>query len=178
MLRQERAAGTKLGVEAEKLTANGHLLPDETIVSLVEGWLRDNGDTFNFDGFPRTVGQAEALEKLLLARGTPLQAAISLEVDFETIAGRVSRRLVCSACGGMVSIGLHVSDETCACPRCGGSLARRSDDNLPTLEKRMEEFRSKTEPVILFYADRNLLQRVNAARPPSEVFQSISEILE
>ncbi len=177
MLRAEKAAGTSLGIEAERLTANGQLLPDETILSLVERWLSANDGAFNFDGFPRTLGQATALESLLAKRGTPLDAAILLEANLETIQGRVTRRMVCSQCGQILAVGLHIEHETSACPNCGGTLRRRSDDNMAALETRMKEYRDKTEPVATFYEERMLLHRADANRTPDEVFQSISAIL-
>lgn len=178
ILRKERQAGTELGLEAERLTSQGRLLPDEVIVGVVAAWLRECDDQFVFDGFPRTIGQADALGKLLEARGTPLDVVISLEADLATLQSRVSHRLVCQRCGEIVSIGLHVSSENDSCPKCGGALGKRSDDSLETLAARMTEYHEKTEPLIAYYQSRGLLTPVDSTRVPDEVFSSIVRILE
>ena len=178
MLREEKRAGTPLGIEAERLTSRGQLLPDNLVVDLVKSWLDEHNGEFIFDGFPRTRGQAETLETLLGERGTPLDAAFSLDAGFDTILGRVLRRMVCAECGNIVSIGLHVESEESKCPRCGAELHRRSDDNEETLRQRMEEYRGKSEPLTGWYAGRELLQHVDANRTPDEIFSGISAILE
>ena len=178
MLREQKKAGTPLGIEAEKLTSRGQLLPDDLIVDLVKSWLDDHDGAFIFDGFPRTTGQALTLETLLTGRNTPLDVALSLEVGFDTILDRVSRRMVCDDCGNIVSIGLHVASEESPCPSCGGKLHRRSDDNEETLRQRMGEYREKSEPLISFYAERGVLKHIDASRTPEQVFGDITEILE
>ena len=178
ILRKEKQSGTKLGLEADRLTSQGQLLPDQIIVDVVAAWLRDCDDQFVFDGFPRTLGQAEALEPLLEFRGTPLDVVIALEADLGTLQSRVSHRLICQRCGEIVSVGLHVAAETDPCPKCGGVLGRRSDDSLETLAARMVEYHEKTEPLIAYYKGKGLLQSVDSTRVPKEVFGSIIQILE
>jgi adenylate kinase len=178
MLREEKRKGTPLGIEADRLTSKGQLLPDDIIVDLVKSWLAKHDGAFVFDGFPRTLGQAETLGSLLDGRGTPLEVAISLDADFTTILDRVQRRFVCGHCGNIVSIGLHVENAHAPCPKCGGNLQKRRDDNEETLRQRMEEYREKTEPLISYYQSRNVLARVDANRTPNEVFADITGILE
>lgn len=178
MLRRERKAGTELGVKAERLTSQGQLLPDAIIVDLVSAWMRDFDHQFVFDGFPRSIGQAIALEELLASRGTPLDVVIALDADLEVLQSRVMNRLMCQRCGEIFSIGLHVTSEAEPCPKCGGPLGRRSDDSLETLAARMVEYREKTEPLLEYYGDRQLLQRVDSGRLPEAVFVSVSQILE
>lgn len=178
MLRRERKAGTELGLKAEQLTSQGQLLPDPIIVDLVSAWLRDCDHQFVFDGFPRSIGQAVALEELLASKGTPLDVVIALEADLSTLQSRVLNRLMCQRCGEIFSIGLHVKTEADPCPKCGGPLGRRSDDSLETLSARMVEYREKTEPLLEYYTERKLLQRVDSGRLPEAVFLSVSQILE
>ncbi|MGB8352517.1 MAG: adenylate kinase [Chthoniobacteraceae bacterium] len=178
MLREQKKAGTPLGIEAEKLTSRGQLLPDDLIVDLVKSWLDDHNGAFTFDGFPRTIGQALTLETLLTGRNTPLDVALSLDVGFDTILDRVLRRMVCDDCGNIVSIGLHVGSAESPCPACGGKLHRRSDDNEETLRQRMGEYREKSEPLISIYAERGVLKHIDASRAPEQVFADITEILE
>jgi adenylate kinase len=178
ILREERRLGTKLGIEAEKLTARGELLPDATVIALVKHWLEQHDGEFVFDGFPRTIGQGEALERMLAERETPLEVVISLEADLPTLRERVKNRLVCSSCGYIVSCGLHVSDQGAPCPNCGGSLGKRADDTSETLERRMVEYEEKTKPLIEFYKTRCLLHRVETMKTPDIVFDLIAKILE
>jgi adenylate kinase len=178
MLREEKAVGTPLGMEADKLTSRGQLVPDTTINQLVGNWLEKRDSQFVFDGYPRSQGQADALEAMLATRQTPLDIVLSFEADLETLQSRVRNRLVCAKCRRNFSIGLHVSGEGVPCPHCGAQLVRRADDTPETLSLRMEEYAAKTEPLIAYYTRRGLLQGVDATRTPERVFASVVEILE
>lgn len=178
ILREQKKAGTPLGIEAHKLTSQGQLLPDEIIVGVAREWLTAHDGAFVFDGYPRTVGQADALEQMLLARGTPLDVAISLELSEDVIRDRVERRLYCGNCGHVVRLGLHVQDVGAPCPRCGSSLQRRSDDSAESLPRRMQEYRAKSEPLISYYARRGILEPIDANRTAEQVFGTIVTILE
>src|SRR5207302_231700 len=156
ILREQAAARTEIGLAAESFTRDGRLVPDEMIVAVVETWLANHDGDFVFDGFPRTVGQAETLEVLLNKRLTPLELAISLDVGIDSIQDRVSRRMICGGCSLIVSIGWHVETADSPCPRCGAALHRRKDDTIDALEQRMIEYREKSEPLISFYAERGI----------------------
>jgi adenylate kinase len=161
ILREENRAGTPLGIDAGKLTARGELLPDVTILALVERWLEANDGEFVFDGFPRTIGQAT-----------------TLEADLPTLQQRVQNRLVCTHCGRIVSFGLDVSEPGAPCPNCGGELSKRSDDTSETLDRRMVEYVEKSGPVMAFYTGRGLLHRIDAMKTPGQVFDVVMRILE
>ena len=178
MLREEKRRGTALGIAADQLTSRGELVPDDLIVAVVGSWLGDQAEAFLFDGFPRTVRQAEALAELLAERGRPLQIAISLEATLETLQARVASRLVCSRCGEVVSAGWQVPDASVPCPVCQGPLERRHDDTPETLARRMEEYLAKTAPLGDFYEARGLLARVDAGRPAAIVFADLAHLLE
>lgn len=178
ILREERKLGTPLGIEAERATSQGQLVSDKIVNAVVKNWLARHDSSFVFDGYPRSVGQASALETMLEERQTPLDVTLLLEADRETIRGRVERRMMCSKCGRIVSVGLHVSDRTTPCPNCGGILTKRLDDTPETLELRMREYADKTEPLIGYYRERGLLRNVDATRTPEVVFGSVVEILE
>lgn len=178
MLREEKAAGSEIGIDAHALTSRGLLVPDSTVNRLVEQWLLKHDSQFVFDGYPRSRGQADALESMLKERGTPLEVVLSFEADVRTLQNRVRRRVVCSGCGRNFSIGLHVADESTLCPQCGSPLSRRADDTPETLALRMEEYQAKTATLISYYGGLGLLRSVDATRTPDEVSASIVEILE
>ena len=178
MFREEKAAGTELGIAADKLTRHGKLVPDEMVCLVVKAWLKTHDGEFIFDGFPRSLGQASALEGMLAERGTPLDVALLLEADFDTIASRVQSRLVCSKCRTNLSMGLHIANADAPCPKCGGKLIRRGDDNLETLQLRMKEYAEKTEPLVTHYRELGLLRAADSTRAPDLVFASVAAILE
>ena len=178
ILREAAAAGTELGLAAETFTKEGRLVPDEMIVGVVKGWLDEHDDAFVFDGFPRTVGQGAALERMLVERKSPLEIALAFDIDMGEIKQRVARRMVCGQCGGIVSIGWQIERAESPCPRCGGALHRRKDDTLEALEQRMAEYHEKTEPLIPFYESRGLLRRIPAQDRPEAVFTQVAAALE
>lgn len=177
MFREEKRAGTRFGLETDLLTSQGLLVPDEIVCGVVRSWLEKHDSEFVFDGFPRSAGQADALATTLAARQTPLELVLSLEADRATLEHRVLNRLVCTVCRTNVSIGLHVPDSTMPCPKCGADLGRRSDDTAETFALRMREYEEKTQTLIGYYRERNLLRVIDAARPPEVVFTAISAIL-
>ena len=178
MFREERANGSKLGMDADVLTRGGKLVPDPMVCQVVEAWLKMHNGEFIFDGFPRSLGQATALAAMLGTRGTPLEVALFLEADFKTIASRVEGRVVCSHCHANFSVGLHVASAKSPCPKCGGILIKRADDNLETLQLRMREYQEKTEPLVAHYRQLGLLRAVDSTRTPGLVFASVATILE
>ena len=175
MLRKAIADGTALGREAASFIDFGRLVPDRVAVAAVEAWLVDSrvGEAYVFDGFPRTVGQAQALDEVLARLGTPLTAVIWLELDEHAIAERVGRRVTCSHCGRSFQLGWHVQSREEACPVCGGRLMVRKDDDPATLAERMEQYRQHTAPVKAFYASRGLLRVIEGGPTPEEVFVHI-----
>ena len=175
MLRAEIAAGTPLGLEAAGYMDHGGLVPDRVAIDAVESWLEAHRSAFVFDGFPRTVGQAEALHSLLVRRRCPLTAVLWLELPVAMIEERVSRRVVCADCGRSFQVGAHVANREQACPACGGKLIVRHDDDPVKLVKRMEQYRLHTEPVMNYYEAQGLLRRVEAEGTPDEVFARIEE---
>lgn len=173
VLRAEIAAGTELGREAARHMDHGRLVPDSVALASIESWLTAHRGAFVFDGFPRTLGQAEALDFLLARRHSPLTAVLWLELPVEQIEERVSRRVVCKKCGRSFQVGSQVQSREEACPVCGGELTVRSDDNSAMLANRMEQYREHTQPVMDYYEKRGLLRRIDASGTPDEVFARI-----
>ena len=173
VLRSEIAAGTPLGQEAARYMDHGSLVPDRVALASVEGWLQGHGDEFVFDGFPRTVGQAEALEAILARRNLPLTAVVWLELAVALIEHRVSCRVVCADCGRSFQVGTHVAGRDEVCPVCGGVLATRHDDDPAKLATRMIAYDKSTAPLMEYYEQRGLLRRIDAAQTPDDVFLQI-----
>lgn len=180
LLRREHNLGTPLGLEADRFTSLGKLVPDEVVVGSVEAWLDAQPGTKGFilDGTPRTLGQAAALDELLCRRDIPLTDAVLLEIPPEVIPERVRLRVVCGRCGRTFQVGDRVLSAQAACPVCGGTLERRKDDTAEALAQRLEEYEQKTTPLIPFYDARGLLRRIPADGAVEAVFERVCMALE
>jgi adenylate kinase len=179
ILRRERDLGTPLGLETAEITQRGGLVSDEIIVKLIEDWLRLHGSSgFVFDGFPRTLPQAESLEAILKRLRTALDLGVWLEVSEQTVRDRISGRLQCDECGFTTSASSATFAERPVCPYCEGHLVRRNDDGVSVLQTRLQEFHAKTEPLASFYGKMGILHRIDGNRDRETVFGDISRLLE
>lgn len=179
ILRRERDLGTALGIEGDQISKQGGLVPDDMIVKLIEDWLNLHGESgFVFDGFPRTVPQAERLGAILTKRGKALDLAIWLEVSEKTIEDRIACRLQCRRCGFTTSLTSAHFSERSVCPYCDGPLVRREDDDAAVLQTRLAEFKSKTEPLLSFYEKQGVLHRLDGNRDREKVFSDIATLIE
>ncbi len=180
ILRRERDLETPLGLQADEIAKQGGLVPDDIIVKLIEDWLNLHGkEGFVFDGFPRTVTQAERLEEILQRNGgASLDIAIWLEVSEETVRDRIASRLQCRRCGFTTSLTSACFSERPVCPYCDGPLIRRNDDDVSVLQTRLAEYKSKTEPLASFYEERHALHRIDGNRDREVVFADISALIE
>ena len=179
ILRRERDLGTPLGLETAETLQRGYLVPDKTIVKLIEDWLHLHGGYgFVFDGFPRTLPQAKSLASILKTLKTSLDAAIWLDVSEETIRARISGRLQCRTCGFTTSVDSAEFADRPICPYCEGRLERRSDDDMSVLQQRLREYNSKTQPLAEFYGKMSILQKINGNRDRETVFADISRLIE
>jgi len=179
ILRRERDLGTPLGLETADTTQHGGLVSDKIIVELIEDWLRlHGGHGFVFDGFPRTMPQAESLQTILGRHRTPLDLAIWLDVTEQTVIDRIASRLQCQGCGFTTSLSSAIFAERPICPYCDGPLVRRNDDDAEVLKKRLEEFGSKTQPLAVFYGKAGALRKIDGNRDRDAVFSDISHLIE
>ena len=179
ILRREKDLGTPLGLQTAEITQGGGLVSDEIIVKLIDDWLRLHGSHgFVFDGFPRTLRQAESLRDLLARLHTKLDHAIWLEVSEDTVRDRIGHRLQCRSCGFTTSSGSAIFSERAVCPYCEGPLVRRNDDDASVLQKRLAEFKAKTEPLADFYQKESVLHRIEGNRDREAVFADISRLIE
>jgi adenylate kinase len=179
ILRREKDLGTPLGLQTADITQHGGLVSDEIIVKLIEDWLRLHGSHgFVFDGFPRTLPQAQSLNDILEKLHTQLDLAIWLDVSENTVRDRIGSRLQCSSCGFTTSSGSAKFSERPVCPYCDGSLARRNDDDIEVLQKRLAEYKGKTQPLADFYTKSSVLHRIEGDRDREAVFADISRLIE
>ena len=179
ILRRERDLGTPLGLETADTTQHGGLVSDKIIVELIEDWLRlHGGHGFVFDGFPRTMPQAESLQSILVRHRTPLDLAIWLDVNEETVSDRIASRLQCQGCGFTTSLSSASFAQRPVCPYCDGPLVRRNDDDIDVLKKRLEEFGAKTQPLAVFYQKSGALRKIDGNRDREAVFGDISRLIE
>jgi adenylate kinase len=179
ILRRERDLGTPLGQETAEVLGSGGLVPDKIIIELIEDWLRLHGSHgFVFDGFPRTLPQAESLMSMLTKLRTALDLVIWLEVSEDTVRDRIAGRLQCGECGFTTSASSAQFANRPVCPYCDGRLERRVDDDLGVLQTRLQEFRTKTEPLGKFYKKVSILHRIDGNRDRDAVFSDISRLIE
>ena len=179
ILRREKDLGTPLGLETAEITQRGDLVSDKIIIELIEDWLRlHGGHGFVFDGFPRTLPQANSLWSILTRLHTSLELAIWLEVSEETVRERISGRLQCRSCGFTTSVTSAKFAERPVCPYCDGPLVRRNDDDNSVLQTRLREFNTKTQPLADFYGKMSILRRVDGNRDREAVFDDISRLIE
>lgn len=179
ILRRERDLGTPLGLKADEVSKQGGLVPDDVIVQLIEDWLNLHGqEGFVFDGFPRTVTQAERLNEILKKNGKSLDLAIWLEVSEETVRDRIASRLQCRRCGFTTSLTSAGFADRPVCPYCDGPLIRRDDDDSSVLQTRLAEFKSKTEPLLSFYEKDDALHRIDGNRDRDAVFADVAALIE
>lgn len=178
VLRREITEQTASGREAASFIDSGRLVPDRVAVAAAEAWLVGSrvGESFAFDGFPRTVGQAHALEQVLARLGKQLTAVIWLELEDGAIAERVGRRVTCADCARSFQVGWQVSSREDACPVCRGCLTVRKDDDPTMLAERMNQYRQHTAPVREFYSSRRLLHIVEGGLAAEEVFAQIGAV--
>ena len=174
MLRAAVKNQTPLGLEAKKYMDAGDLVPDEVVIGLVKERLQDEDTKAGFilDGFPRTSMQAVALDSELASLDRPLDAALLVDVDKEVIIKRLTSRRMCRDCG---YIG---SDQDAQCPKCGGEMYQRDDDNEATVRNRLDVYENSTAPLIDYYRGCDLLIEIDGDRDPEIVLASIVEALD
>ena len=163
MLREAVARGTKLGLEARRFMDAGELVPDSVIIGLVRERLAqpDGRKGFVLDGFPRTAAQAEALDHLLEAEGTPLDRVVLFQVADEEPVARLSGRRVCRSCGRNYHLTLSPPRTRGVCDHCGGELYQRTDDEEATVRRRLAVYARDTRPLVDYYRRRGLLTTIS-----------------
>ena len=172
--------GTELGMEAKKYMDQGLLVPDELTVKILLDRVakEDCKDGYVLDGFPRTIPQAEVLDKALAERGESIDYAVDVDVPDENIVKRMSGGRACLSCGATFHLEHVPPKEEGICDRCGKELVLRDDDKEETVLNRLKVYHDQTQPLIQFYKNKGVMQAVDGTKSMQEVFDAIVAILE
>ncbi|MBR1974921.1 MAG: adenylate kinase [Clostridia bacterium] len=164
---------TPIGLLAKSYTDKGQLVPDEVTCKIVEERLsrEDCKNGYMLDGFPRTIAQAEALDKI-----ANIDLVINIDVDFSLLLDRLCGRRVCKDCGESYHVS-RLNGET-KCARCGGELYQRKDDNPETVQSRLDVYKAQTAPLIDYYTKKGIIFNVVGNTTPEDVFQKVAEKLD
>lgn len=180
IFRWKIAQGTELGRAVKEYVDNGDLVPDRLTVRLVRDRLaqEDTASGWLLDGFPRNIGQAEALEKLTADLGPALDAALLLDVPEEVSLHRILGRTVCSGCGRPYHVDAPPREDS-ICDVCGGEVVERSDDHdEEAIRRRLRTYYDETAPLADFYEEHGLLRRIDGNGSPDAIFQRIKRDLQ
>ncbi len=180
MFRAAIKEGTSLGVEAKGYMDQGQLVPDEVVIGIVKERLQkeDTQKGFLLDGFPRTVSQAEALEKILAEMERKITVTINIEVDSDILLRRLTGRRVCRNCAAVYHIETKKSKIEGVCDHCGGEVYQRTDDTPETVSNRLDVYKKQTEPLIDYYAKKGLLATFKGDAGIQVLFANICETIE
>ena len=172
--------GTELGMEAKKYMDLGKLVPDELTVKILLDRVaqEDCAKGYVLDGFPRTIPQAEVLDKALTELGEAIDFAIDVDVPDENIVKRMSGRRACLSCGATYHLEHIPPKKDGVCDKCGKELVLRSDDKPETVLNRLKIYHDQTQPLIEYYTQKGVLYTVNGTVDMKDVFASIVSILE
>jgi adenylate kinase len=179
MFRAAIKGGTSLGLKAKEYMDAGSLVPDEVTIGIVAERLveSDCKQGFLLDGFPRTVAQANALDKILVDLKMALDGVINIEVDEVKLLERLTGRRICRQCGATYHMVFNPPAAE-VCDKCGGELYQRSDDTLETAKNRLQVYNQQTQPLIDFYREKGLLREINGDQKIDKVLKDILEALE
>jgi adenylate kinase len=183
MLRAAVAAGTELGRRAGDIMERGQLVPDDIVIGLIAERIDERPDGkakgFILDGFPRTIAQAEGLDKLLAERGKKLDTVVEMQVNDEKLVERITGRFTCAACGESYHDIFRRPKVDGVCDRCGSTqFARRKDDNEEVVRARLKAYHAQTEPLIGYYERQGKLRSVDGMADIEEVRRAIGEALD
>ena len=180
MLREAKTSGTEMGNRVAEVMARGELVTDEIVIGLIEEKITGHaGGGFIFDGFPRTLKQADALGALLTRTGQVLDAVIEMQVDDAALVARITGRFTCGQCGEVYHDATKPTKVAGTCDVCGShDLKRRADDNEDALKQRLMEYYKKTSPLIGYYYAKDKLSSVDGLAEMDAVAAAIASVLD
>lgn len=180
MLRAAVASGSEIGLKAKSVMEAGQLVTDEIVIGIIDDRL-DQPDTHNgviFDGFPRTVAQAEALDAMMAKKGKKLDVAVEIQVPDQFLIDRITGRYTCGGCGAGYHDTFQKPKAEGVCDKCGGTeFVRRPDDNVETVTKRLTAYHDQTAPLLPYYAAKKMLHAVDGTLDIAVVTQELEKIL-
>ncbi|PJA16228.1 MAG: adenylate kinase, partial [Candidatus Diapherotrites archaeon CG_4_10_14_0_2_um_filter_31_5] len=178
LLRAEVKAETDLGKKAKEIMNAGELVPDELVAELVEKKIeKEKSNGVILDGYPRTLTQAELLEKILSNHKLKINAVINFVISDETTFKRIGGRLTCTQCGKIYNKESNPPKEEGKCNSCGGEVVTRDDDTKQAIKKRLDVYRQQTKPLIDYYKEKGLLKEFDAKPALDELKPKFDELL-
>lgn len=180
MFREAVANKTALGIEAKSYMDSGKLVPDEVTIGIVKERLAnpDCAQGFLLDGFPRTVVQAEALDKVLADMGKKVDLALNIDVPENILLDRMTGRVTCESCKTVYNLKTNPSSSFGICDKCGGKLVQRADDQEETVKKRLQVYQEQTKPLLNYYERQGALKSVDGNRDTAVVFAEIKSLFD
>jgi adenylate kinase len=172
MFRTHISQGTRLGLEAKKFMDQGQLVPDTVVIGMIEERISapDCAHGFILDGFPRTIPQADALDRMLAAKGKSVGRVVEFKIDDGELVGRLSGRRTCTKCGTMYHIWTQPTKVNGVCDACGSAVVQRQDDFPEVIEKRLKVYHDQTAPLVQYYAQQGKLKTIDASRSMGTVY--------
>lgn len=167
-----------IGVKVEGYVVSGKLVPDEIVLEVVEEFLRENaGARIVFDGFPRTLAQAQGLEGLLTRMGMKLNLVVLIALSDEEVVRRLSSRRQCRVCGKIYNLSFSPPKRDGVCDECGGELYQRDDDREETIRARLRVYQEETSPLVDYYERQGKLVRIDGGLGRDRVFERLSLLI-
>ncbi len=177
LLRAERSGKTPLGLKAEEYMSSGHLVPDDLVVEMIEQRLKreDCKRGFVLDGFPRTIGQAEAFEQTMGRMKITVDRVVNLQVLKEELVQRLSGRRQCRQCGENYHVAFHPPRKADVCDRCGNALFQRDDDREEVIRRRLDVYEKETLPLVQYYRDKGLLKNIEGTGSIEDIYRELEK---
>ena len=179
MLRAAVKEGTPMGLKAKEYMDGGKLVPDEVVIGIVKDRLAadDCAKGFILDGFPRTIPQAEALDKVLEEMGKKIEYVVNVAVPESELLTRLTGRRTCKKCGAMYHVKFNPPKQDGVCDKCGGELYQRDDDKEETILNRLKVYNDQTAPLIEYYKKQGVLVDIDGSKEIGEIFKDICAAL-
>uniref|UniRef100_A0A7V3V0N9 Adenylate kinase n=1 Tax=candidate division WOR-3 bacterium TaxID=2052148 RepID=A0A7V3V0N9_UNCW3 len=179
VFREQISKKTELGRKVESYVVSGGLVPDQVVLAVVEDFIRQNlGKAIVFDGFPRTVPQAEGMDRILAALGLAVNGVALIDLSDEEVIRRLSSRRQCRNCGKIYNLSFSPPRQPGVCDECGGELYQRKDDEEATIRSRLRVYKEQTSPLINYYQQQRKLVRIDGALGRDRVFNELRRMIE
>ena len=181
ILRDAIKRGTPLGIQAKSFMEAGNLVPDDVVIGIIRDRLSrsDGADGFILDGFPRTVAQAQALDRMLLDSGAGgIDYVVNFEAPNQEIISRFSGRRTCPDCQAVYHVEHAPPQQEGRCDKCGAALVQRTDDKLDTIAARLKVYDQQTSPLVDYYRARGLLRQLDATAPIDSVYRNLRSLVQ